>query len=62
MGNVHLYADHIEPIRAQLVLEPRPFPTLHIAEKRPDIGDYSVADFVVAGYESHETIKFEMHA
>ena len=62
MGNVHLYADHIEPIRAQLVLEPRPFPTLRIADQRPDIGDYTVADFVVVGYESHETIKFEMHA
>lgn len=62
MGNVHLYTDHIEPIKNQLVLEPKLFPTLHIADQRPDIGDYVVADFVVVGYECHETIKFEMHA
>ena len=62
MGNCHIYEEHIETIQTQLNREPFPFPTVAIKEIRENINDYTVDDFVVSDYQSHEAIKMKMVA
>jgi thymidylate synthase len=64
-GDVHLYLDHIEPIKEQLNREPYPFPKLKIRDgiewKDGDcLPDYSVSDFELVDYQSHPTIKLPL--
>ena len=68
LGDVHLYLDHIEPIKEQLNREPYPLPTLNIFE--PAIGkEISILDnlhiwsptcFIIENYQSHPTIKLSL--
>ena len=60
LGNAHIYDDHYEPLRGQLEKEPLQFPILSIVNKRDDINDYIVSDFVVNDYKHHEVVKMEM--
>jgi len=58
LGDVHLYKNHIEPIREQLTREPFPLPKLRIKDKQvSDISEYKVSDFELVDYQSHPTIK-----
>jgi thymidylate synthase len=65
LGDVHLYLDHIEPIKEQLNREPYPLPTLKIEpEVKWKEGDclptYSIGDFTLENYQSHPTIKLPL--
>jgi thymidylate synthase len=57
LGDAHLYDNHIDQARLQLVRDPRPLPTLHI---NPDVGDlaaFRFEDFGLEGYDPHPHIK-----
>jgi thymidylate synthase len=65
LGDVHLYLDHIEPIKEQLNREPYPLPTLKIEpEVKWNEGDclpyYSPQDFTLENYQSHPSIKLPL--
>ncbi len=62
VGNAHIYEEHIEPLKKQLENEPELFPILRIKEKREEIDDYQVDDFVISGYVSHKKINMKMRA
>uniref|UniRef100_A0A6C0JHC5 thymidylate synthase n=1 Tax=viral metagenome TaxID=1070528 RepID=A0A6C0JHC5_9ZZZZ len=62
MGNCHIYEEHLESIKEQLVRTPYEFPNLEIINKRENINDYVVDDFKVIGYKSHDVIKMNMVA
>ena len=62
MGNCHIYEDHIEPMKAIFDRTPFAFPTLEIKEKKENINDYEVEDFVVNNYQCHDVIKMKMVA
>ena len=47
LGNTHIYDDHIESLKTQVLREPFPFPTLHIERKCDKIDDYKIEDFIV---------------
>jgi thymidylate synthase len=49
LGNCHIYDD-----------QPYPFPTLRFRDRRDALDLYEVDDFVIEGYESHESIKMDM--
>ena len=59
-GNCHIYEEHIDNIKVQVLREPFEFPTLEIINKREHIEDYVEADFVVSNYKHHEAIKYIM--
>ena len=59
-GNCHIYEDHIEGIKTQLLREPFPFPTISIKQIRENINDYQVEDFEIHNYQHHPQIKFQM--
>ena len=61
-GNCHIYEEHIEGAKVQLLREPFPFPTVSIKQVRENINDYEVEDFEIHNYQSHEAIKFAMVA
>jgi len=62
MGNCHIYEDHIEPMKEQIKRVPFEFPKMKIINKRENISDYEVSDFVIENYTHHEKIKMSMVA
>ena len=62
MGNCHIYENHIESVKPQLLREPLPFPTVSIKTIKENINDYQVEDFIINGYNSHDQIKMKMVA
>jgi thymidylate synthase len=62
MGNCHIYEDHIEVMKQQIIREPFEFPTVSIKQVRENINDYEVEDFELYNYKSHEAIKMKMVA
>lgn len=63
MGDSHVYLDHIDALKEQLLREPRDFPTLNI--KRDDRGsgemdNWKLEDFEVVAYKPHGGIKMKM--
>ena len=62
VGNCHIYEDHIEGIKTQILRDPYPFPTLTIKQIRDNINDYQVEDFEINNYQHHPQINFKMVA
>jgi thymidylate synthase len=56
LGDVHLYRNHVEQAREQLVRAPRPFPRMRLTPKR-DLFAFQYEDFVIEGYDPHPAIK-----
>ncbi|MEQ8768318.1 MAG: thymidylate synthase [Planctomycetota bacterium] len=56
--DAHIYVNHVEGLREQLTREPRPLPTLKIADKPLDALTFE--DFVLDGYDPHPAIRFEV--
>ena len=61
-GNCHIYEEHIEGAKIQLLRDPFPFPTVSIKQVRENINDYTVEDFEIHNYQHHPQIKFQMVA
>ncbi len=55
-GDAHLYLNHLEQARTQLAREPRPLPTMHVAD-RSDLFAFELGDFVLEGYDPWPHIK-----
>ncbi|AMQ66568.1 thymidylate synthase [Bacillus phage Shbh1] len=56
-GDCHIYLNHTAQIQTQLQRTPKKLPTLHIKQKHEYIGDYSIDDIELIGYNPHPTIK-----
>jgi thymidylate synthase len=60
-GDVHLYLNHIEPIKEQLTREPYSLPTVKISDRVVnDISEYTLDDIKLEGYQSHPSIKMPL--
>jgi thymidylate synthase len=60
-GDVHLYLNHIEPIKEQLTREPYPLPTVKLSDRVVnDISEYTLDDIVLENYQSHPSIKMTL--
>lgn len=63
MGDAHVYLDHVDALKEQLLRQPREFPTLNI--KRDDRGSgemdgWKLEELEVVGYKPHGGIKMKM--
>jgi len=60
LGNVHIYDDHIDAMKEQILRKPFDFPKVEIKQLRENINDYQFEDFEVFNYNSHSQIKMIM--
>ena len=64
LGDVHLYLDHVKPIKKQLNREPYPLPTLKIEDGFDIVSGlddiYEINSFTLENYQSHPTIKLSL--
>ena len=60
LGNTHVYEDHKDALNIQINRKPYTFPTMQIKNKRQNINDYVLDDFIIENYQFHETIKMNM--
>jgi thymidylate synthase len=58
-GDCHIYTNHFDAVREQLSREHRSLPRLFISTDK-QLGNYTVNDFVLDGYDPHPAIKAEM--
>ena len=56
-GDCHLYLNHLEQAKEQLVRATLPLPTLAIKRRPDSIFDYRFEDFEILNYESHPHIR-----
>ncbi len=59
-GDLHLYHNHFDQARLQLMREPRPLPRLTINPEKTDIFDFAFEDFMITGYDPHPHIKAQV--
>jgi thymidylate synthase len=57
LGDVHLYANHVEQARLQLTREPRAQPTLALDPAVRDLFAMRAEHIGIANYEPHPRIK-----
>jgi thymidylate synthase len=57
VGNAHLYENHLEQAKEQLMRKPLPLPKLKITGKVADIDSFSPDNFLLENYEAHPHIK-----
>lgn len=60
IGDAHIYLNHIEAVKEQLGRTPFLLPELSMNAEVKNIDDFSMSDFDLVGYQSHETIKAPM--
>jgi thymidylate synthase len=60
LGDAHIYLNHVEQVKEQLAREPLPLPTLWINPDVQDILTFTMEDFRLDGYTSHDSIKAPM--
>ena len=56
-GDLHLYANHLDQAKLQLMREPRPLPAMKLNVAVRNIHDFKYEDFELAGYDPHPAIK-----
>jgi thymidylate synthase len=57
LGDVHLYKNHIQGAKEQIVREPFKLPEIKLSNVDILNGEF---DYEIIGYESHPTIKFPL--
>ena len=61
IGDAHIYEEHIDSLKKQLILKPKDPPLFRI-NKQKGIDDYNLNDFSLEYYTYHKPIKMEMIA
>jgi thymidylate synthase len=56
-GDSHIYSNHIDQVKEQLLRIPKKLPELVIKRKPKSIYDYNFADFEIINYAAYPTIK-----
>ena len=59
-GDVHIYNNHIDALKEQILRRPYASPTLELNPGTKEIDDFTFDDFQIVGYQSHPTIKMEV--
>ena len=64
VGDAHVYANHIQPLKKQMEREPFPFPTLSLAPTIQSLQDFidghALEGIHVENYQCHPTVKMEL--
>ena len=60
MGDCHVYKNHIEPLREQMMRHPFPFPKLKLNKHINNINNFKSEDIQLLNYKYHPSIKMDM--
>jgi thymidylate synthase len=60
LGDAHLYLNHLDQAREQLLRKPYPLPRMRINPDVKDIFGFVYEDFALEGYQAHPHIKAEV--
>ena len=60
IGNAHIYKEHEDILKTQLLNKPHTFPTCEINEVKNNIDDYIFSDFKINNYKYHNAMKMDM--
>ncbi|MEM8921277.1 MAG: thymidylate synthase, partial [Pseudomonadota bacterium] len=60
MGDAHLYANHVEQAKLQLMRDPRPRPQMLLNPDKTDLFSWTYEDFTLKDYDPHPHIKAEV--
>jgi len=61
IGDAHIYENHVEPLKQQIIRPNYSMPTIQI-NKKNSINDYEFDDIKIKNYKYHPTIKMDMIA
>ncbi len=56
IGDAHIYSNHIEQVKTQLLREPRALPTLRLDPSIKSVFDFRYEHFLLEGYDPHPRI------
>ena len=56
-GDLHLYSNHLDQAKLQLMREPRPLPRMKLNPLVKNIHDFTFEDFELTNYDPHPPIK-----
>jgi thymidylate synthase len=59
-GDVHVYLNHIEQLKEQIIRKPYPSPKLKLNPLVNEINDFTYYDFHIVEYEHHPAIKMDV--
>jgi len=59
-GDVHIYENHFDAVKEQLLREPKPLPTLTLAPECTDIDNFKPEHAILNNYDPHPPIKAEL--
>jgi thymidylate synthase len=59
-GDAHIYNNHFEQVKTQLVREPYKLPILYLKSDIKNIFDFRMENIILLGYASHHAIKAPM--
>lgn len=59
-GDTHIYSNHIEQVKTQLVREPRALPVMKLNPAVDSIFGFDYSDFTLEGYDPHPGIKADI--
>merc|ERR1712096_29883 len=60
MGNTHVYANHVEPLKTQLQRDPRPFPVVRLNAAVDNIDGFTAGDVELLHYHPHPKVEMAM--
>lgn len=60
LGDYHVYINHIDLLKQQMKLKPKPFPKLYLTHKILNIDNLNLSDFNLVDYKHHPHIKLPM--
>lgn len=59
-GDVHIYSNHFDQVKEQMIREPFPFPAVTLNPDIKNIDDFTIEDITLENYESHKGIRGEI--
>ena len=63
LGNAHIYEEHIDALKQQILRQPYLFPKINIKNEVPEnIEDYELNHIDIKDYQWHSKVKMEMKA